>query len=157
MDERSRLTIIGKDIHRPGYVICQCECGRVKSIRKSNMTKKLKPTLSCGCLRREVMREQGKVFISQNSQRQIEQNLKYHTNLQVIRDNKPPKNNTSGVKGVAWDKEACKWHAYIYIHRRRIYLGRFKVFENAVKARKTAEDEYFRPILEEEVANDNSQ
>ena len=134
MDERSRLTIIGKDIHRPGYVICQCECGRVKSIRKSNMTKKLKPTLSCGCL----------------------QNLKYHTNLQVIRDDKPPKHNTSGVKGVTWDKETRKWYAYISIHRKRISLGRFRDFEEAVKVRKAAEDEYFRPILEE-VARDNSQ
>lgn len=156
MDERSRLTIIGKDIHRPGYVICQCECGRVKSIRKSNMTHKSKPTLSCGCLQKEVMRERGKAVIVQNSRRTIEQNLKYHTNLQVIRDDKPPKNNTSGVRGVTWDKETRKWYAYISVHRKRISLGRFKDFEDAVKARKAAEDEYFRPILEE-VSRDNSQ
>ena len=156
MDERSRLTIIGKDIHRSGYVICQCECGRVKSIRKSNMAKKLKPTLSCGCLQREVMRVRGGAVIAQNSKRQIEQNLKYHTNLQVIRDDKPPKHNTSGVKGVTWDKETRKWYAYISIHRKRISLGRFRDFEEAVKVRKAAEDEYFRPILEE-VARDNSQ
>lgn len=156
MDEKSRLTIIGKDIHRPGYVICQCECGRVKSIRKSNLINKTSPTLSCGCLQKEVMRTRGEAVIAQNSKRSIEQNIKYRTNLQVIRSEKPPKNNTSGVKGVTWDKETHKWYAYISIHRRRISLGRFKDFDEAVKARKTAEDEYFRPILEE-VARDNSQ
>ena len=154
MDERSRLTIIGKDIHRPGYVICQCECGRVKSIRKSNITKKLKPTLSCGCLQKEVMRVRGREVIGENSKRQIAQNIKYHTNLPVIREEKPPKHNTSGVKGVTWDKETRKWYAYISLHRKRISLGRFKDFEDAVKARKAAEDEYFLPILEE-VARDN--
>lgn len=102
------------------------------------------------------MRERGKAVIVQNSRRAIEQNLKYHTNLQVIRDDKPPKNNTSGVKGVTWDKETHKWYAYISVHRKRISLGRFKDFEEAVKARKAAENEYFRPILEE-VARDNSQ
>lgn len=155
MDERSRLTIIGKDIHRPGYVICQCECGRVKSIRKSNITNKSSPTLSCGCLQKETMRNSGRAVIARNSRRSVEQNLKYHTNLQVIRDDKPPKNNTSGVKGVTWDKNSRKWYAYISVHRKRISLGRFKDFEEAVKARKAAEDEYFRPILEE-VARDNS-
>lgn len=39
---------------------------------------------------------------------------------------------------------------------KRISLGRFKDFEEAVKVRKAAEDEYFRPILKE-VARDNSQ
>ncbi len=154
MDERSRLTIIGKDIHRPGYVICQCECGRVKSIRKSRVTAKVKPTLSCGCLHKEVAKRNGQVVIAQNSKRSIEQNLKYHTNLQVIRNDKPPKHNTSGVKGVTWDKDTRKWYAYITLHRKRISLGRFKDFEEAVRVRKAAEDEYFRPILEE-VARDN--
>ena len=49
------------------------------------------------------------------------------------------KNNESGVTGVRWNKEAQKWIAYIM----RKHLGTFNSFEDAVKARKRAEQKYF--------------
>ena len=48
-------------------------------------------------------------------------------------------NNESGVTGVRWNKEAQKWVAYIM----RKHLGTFNRFEDAVKARKRAEQKYF--------------
>ena len=48
-------------------------------------------------------------------------------------------NNESGVTGVRWNKEAQKWVAYIM----RKHLGTFNSFEDAVKARKRAEQKYF--------------
>ena len=48
-------------------------------------------------------------------------------------------NNKSGVTGVRWNKEAQKWVAYIM----RKHLGTFNRFEDAVKARKRAEQKYF--------------
>ena len=48
-------------------------------------------------------------------------------------------NNKSGVTGVRWNKEAQKWVAYIM----RKHLGTFNRFEDAVKARKKAEQKYF--------------
>ena len=48
-------------------------------------------------------------------------------------------NNESGVTGVRWNKEAQKWVAYIM----RKHLGTFNRFEDAVKARKKAEQKYF--------------
>ena len=48
-------------------------------------------------------------------------------------------NNKSGVTGVRWNKEAQKWIAYIM----RKHLGTFNNFEDAVKARKRAEQKYF--------------
>ena len=48
-------------------------------------------------------------------------------------------NNKSGVTGVRWNKEAQKWVAYIM----RKHLGTFNSFEEAVKARKKAEQKYF--------------
>ena len=48
-------------------------------------------------------------------------------------------NNKSGVTGVRWNKEAQKWIAYIM----RKHLGTFNSFEDAVKARKRAEQKYF--------------
>ena len=60
--------------------------------------------------------------------------------------------NTSGVTGVYWDKEQNKWEASITYKHKRIKLGKFKIFEDAVKARKEAEDKYFG-----EFSYDNSQ
>ena len=34
-------------------------------------------------------------------------------------------NNTSGYKGVSWDKKLCKWLAKITYKRKQIYLGIF--------------------------------
>jgi len=53
------------------------------------------------------------------------------------------KNNTSGVKGVNWEKFANKWRAQIKIKYNKIHLGLFDNFEDAVKARKEAEVKYF--------------
>lgn len=52
-------------------------------------------------------------------------------------------NNTSGVTGVRWNKNRNKWESYIMVNKKYIYLGLFEKFENAVKARKDAEEEYF--------------
>lgn len=48
-------------------------------------------------------------------------------------------NNKSGVTGVRWNKEAQKWVAYIMCK----HLGTFNSFEDAVEARKRAEQKYF--------------
>lgn len=53
------------------------------------------------------------------------------------------KNNTSGVTGVSWNRKSGKWHSYIEINYKRINLGNFDNFEDAVNARKEAEEKYF--------------
>ena len=52
-------------------------------------------------------------------------------------------NNTSGVAGVSWDNKVQKWAAHIMINYEKIHLGYFNTFEDAVKARKEAEEKYF--------------
>ena len=61
-------------------------------------------------------------------------------------------NNTSGVTGVVWVKNRNNWKAEIKINDETIYLGSYDKFEDAVKARKEAEDKYFG-----EWSYDNSQ
>jgi hypothetical protein len=51
-------------------------------------------------------------------------------------------NNTSGVVGVSWCKTKEKWAAYINYNKKRYSLGRYTNFEDAVKARKEAEEKY---------------
>jgi len=52
-------------------------------------------------------------------------------------------NNTSGVTGVSWNKHYEKWHAYIEKEGKRINLGFFDNFDDAVEMRKDAEKELF--------------
>lgn len=61
-------------------------------------------------------------------------------------------NNTSGRIGVTWDKNNKKWMAQIYVNGKYIYLGRYLNKEDAITARKEAEDKYFG-----EFSYDNSQ
>lgn len=58
-------------------------------------------------------------------------------------NSKTPSNNTSGIKGVYWDKRSNKWEAAIQINMKKKSLGYFKNKEDAIKARKEAEKELF--------------
>lgn len=49
------------------------------------------------------------------------------------------RNNTSGCAGVYWSKVANKWAAYINKDGKRLHIGLFDVFEEAVQARKDKE------------------
>lgn len=60
-------------------------------------------------------------------------------------------NNTSGVTGVQWMKDRNKWRAFITINYKKKYLGDFCRKEDAIKARKEAEEKYFK-----EYSYDNS-
>lgn len=51
--------------------------------------------------------------------------------------------NTSGHKGVSWDKRSCKWESYIHKNNKKISLGLYIDIEKAVKAREIAEIIYF--------------
>ena len=58
--------------------------------------------------------------------------------------NKPRnRNNTSGYKGVTWDKRREKWVAQIMIDRKHIYLGQFDNAEEAHAAYVKAANENF--------------
>lgn len=149
-DRFGKLTVIGFD---GKYAICKCDCGNTKSIRKTSLTSKNCPTKSCGCIQKQVAHDIGSKTIMENCKKQIELNVTYNTNFQVITQDKPPINNTSGVKGVSWNKEKESWDTYIGIHGKRIYLGRYTNFEDAVKARKRAEEEYYQPLIEELKSN----
>ena len=50
--------------------------------------------------------------------------------------------NTSGVRGVYWNKERLKWQAQIRVKKSTISLGRFVNLEEAIKVRRAAEREY---------------
>jgi len=53
-----------------------------------------------------------------------------------------PVNNTSGYKGVYWDKFNKKWRAEIKVNYKKISLGRYKNIVDAISARRGAEKTY---------------
>lgn len=71
------------------------------------------------------------------------ENLRICTSAQNAKNQSTHKNNTSGITGVRWVEKQGKWHSYIRVNYKRINLGYYTYFEDAVAARKQAEDLYF--------------
>lgn len=112
---------------------CECDCGGEREatgaeLRYGNVT-------SCGCgetKRRRAAEASGVVDGTRLS------------NL----NGKPPKNNTSGVRGVFWNKRRHKWQAQIKFQGKNRFLGYFDDLADAAEARREAEQELFDPVLE---------
>lgn len=56
------------------------------------------------------------------------------------------KTNKSGFKGVRWHKASNKWISTIGYNGKEIHLGVFSEKEDAIKARKEAENKYFKQL-----------
>jgi len=101
-------------------------------------------TVSCGCLRHEVLSRHYKKVAKKN----IEKNIVEGTNLPAISRIELRQNNTSGATGVTWDKSRNKWKACITFQGTIYNLGRFKNIEDAVKAYQTAKEKLHGKFLE---------
>jgi hypothetical protein len=53
--------------------------------------------------------------------------------------------NTSGVKGISWNKRRSKWFVYLTINKKLVSLGYYSDFKEAVKKRWEAEQRYNFP------------
>lgn len=71
-------------------------------------------------------------------------NLRPVNKSQNAMNSKIPINNTSGVKGVYWDKRSNKWESAIHINGKKKSLGYFKDKEEAIRIRKQAEKDFFK-------------
>jgi hypothetical protein len=71
-------------------------------------------------------------------------NLRPATQSQNLRNCKRRRDNTSGVKGVSYDKARDRWVAYIADGRGALVnLGRFHTLEEAAAARQRAADRHY--------------
>lgn len=70
-------------------------------------------------------------------------NLRLATLTENVRNAVIPKNNTSGYKGVSWDKKANKYSAYISPNRKHIFLGYYQKAKDAAVAYNNAAIKYF--------------
>ena len=119
--------------------LCKCPaCGKEFSVPASAFPSKQ----SCGCLRHEF----NKIIMKKanNVQKQFYLN---DTSVISISNNKLPKNNKSGIKGVYQNSRNQKGVALIEVQKKKYFLGEYKNIEDAAKARKDAEDAMFGDFL----------
>jgi hypothetical protein len=69
-------------------------------------------------------------------------NLRPATRAQQMMHRRKGANNTSGFKGVSWDKSRSVWHVGIGVEGRWLNIGRFDTAEEAARAYDEAAKQY---------------
>lgn len=141
-----RLLVVCEDPRNRDMMICECECGNRKSILRRNLLGR-GSVHSCGCLAAESHRASGLIAASNNFNNHYSLMRKYHTIFGAIANDKPPKNNKSGHKGVWFDPKRGTYVAYICLNHHKYHLGSFSNIADAIQARKEAEELYYAPLI----------
>lgn len=110
--------------------LCRCECGTELVVKTVHLRNGHVRTCGCVSIKDRVTLVDG-------------------TCVEMLQASTVRKNNTSGVSGVEWQSKEQRWRATICFKGKRHYLGRFARLEDAIKARKDAEDKYYKPFLAE--------
>ena len=89
--------------------------------------------------------EEGSVIdhIDRNGLNNQRNNLRDSTRSQNNANRGLNKNNTSGYKGVCWNKQKQKWHARIRVNYKYVQLGLFDNIKDAARAYNKAALKYF--------------
>ena len=118
---------------RQGSVVWECRFGCGALCRVSYNSLVTGNTTSCGCKKR-----------SHKPPR-----LQYveDTCIELLERSELRRDNTSGCTGVIATSRGM-WKAEITFKKKRIFLGYYHDYEKAVQARKRAEEELFRPLVE---------
>ena len=120
---------------------CACDCGNtvdvvVSALRSGN-------TKSCGCLRTDTML----ATLESHGTVQDHVHAVDGTVLEKLTRKKPQSNNSSGYNGV--QPRGNRWIATIGFKGKHYYLGIYDKIEDAIQARKAAEELYYKPLLED--------
>lgn len=108
---------------------CKCDCGNECDVHYHNL--KSSETMSCGCLQ-----------ISKVKSLYVDGTAPCKLDGSRIRST-----NTSGVTGVYYDKSRNLWAAEIMFKHKKYHLGRYAKKEDAIAARKVAEEQIFGDFL----------
>ncbi len=140
-----RLTVLGRSDQRgkrgKRTVMlwqCRCQCGAITYKAKDTLTNSgVSMCAACAAQYGAEKARESAGFVES-------------TQLSKIRDMTPSAANTSGCRGVYYEGKFNRWRAEIRFQRRRYYLGTFKNYEDAVKARRVAEAELFESFLDKQ-------
>lgn len=121
--------------------LCKCDCGNEKAINQKDLLSG--DTKSCGCLKKESRSYYG-LFEGTNIVQLKKRS--YLINENDLDEYKILPINSSGCYGVTKVKD--KYKASITVQGKCHYLGIYSKIEDAIKARKEAEEKYFKPLIE---------
>lgn len=136
-----KLVVIGpaENIGTRTAWLCRCDCGQETVIRSNRL--RSGHTSSCGCgAPGSGAGPRGLTYID-------------GTCVEMLRAKTVRRNNTSGVPGVDWVARKQRWRASICFKGKRYYLGSYRSFDDAVKARKEAEEQFHDRFLREFAAS----
>lgn len=139
-----RLTVIGRSEKRyprgkrttPMWE-CRCECGNITYKATDTLTNP-DESMCQAC--------QG-IYAAETARKSA--GFVGGTQITRIRNMKPTAVNSSGCRGVYYDKSTKKYRARLEFKGKLMNFGTYTNFEDAVKARKAAEEECFKAFLEE--------
>lgn len=114
---------VGKDSHDRSSWQCVCDCGRYCEATIGKLTSGEKT--SCGCGRNRIEERSRTIGTLEHFAKSLGHSYA---------------SNSSGVRGVSFNKQFQKWEATITFRGKRRHLGRFADFDDAVEARRKAED-----------------
>lgn len=114
---------------------CRCDCGALVYRTTDQLTSQ-KNRMCADCSRNNSAHQAFRAA-----------GFEHGTQICKISDMSPTAANTSGCRGVTWHKKQRKWVARLQFRGKIMNLGSFFNFEDAVKARQRAEEEYFGNFL----------
>lgn len=135
------MEVIGMTKNNGHLWKCKCDCGNYKNVPLSSLLSN--GALSCGCYQKSIAKEN----VKKATEKFKEKNLIENTNISYLNRDKPIKSNTTGVTGVHFSSKNNLWLSYITFKKERCYLGYFKNKEDAIKARREAEEKLHMEFL----------
>ena len=114
---------------------CQCDCGAIVYRTTDQLTNE-KDRMCADCSHKNSVEQAFKGA-----------GFEQGTQISKIREMKLTAANTSGCRGVYWHKRQKTWVVRLVFNGKHMNFGSFSSFEDAVKARQRAEEEYFGAFL----------
>lgn len=139
-----RLTVLGPDPNNRYKVVCKCDCGRTTSVQYNALIRDKARVVSCGCYRHS------KEFGAKTSAHLADyykNNFMFGTNFAKITNTTPRVDNKTGCTGVCPNSQRGGYDSYLFLQGKRVYHEHFDNLEDAIKARKEAEERFFTPMI----------
>ena len=133
-----RLTALHPTVHRDAkgsvYWSCRCDCGKEIEVTESGLV--YGNYRSCGCLRRENWNQISSYLHRVDG-----------TCIELLENHNPRRDNTSGFRGVYQIRNG-RYRVSIGFKGSRFHIGIFSSIDEAVIARKEAEEQIYNRFLE---------
>lgn len=128
---------------------CRCDCGN-EVVRHETTLKNKNHLHCCGCVQRAKLKPQtDKKLLSRAGKRGIQGRMVNGVNMLMLDNDKNISTNTSGHKGVSYQKNIDKWRAYVGYKNHRYTLIYDEDIEVCIKIRQEAVQAIYDGCFEE--------